>query len=1395
MKLLENKFFKLKCIFILILSAGFNYPQDLKFQHLTVEDGLANNQVYAVIQDRYGFMWFGTNDGLNRYDGYNLKVFRNDPNDSNSISDNTIRSLFEDKRGNIWIGTKSGALNKYDPLSEKFTKWKLNPNSAIYRSIKSIYEDSNENIWVGTHLDGLFKLNTKNNTIKQWKADTTKTNGLSHNYITSIIEDNNGNILIGTYNGLNIFNPDKPKNGFETFYHDSNNSNSLSSNIIWGLSKSTIDSNIIWIGTFNNVTKYNTQNSTFQRIEIDNSDSVLYGGSCEYIHDEIINGEKILWVDSYGGLSRINLTTGKSTRFIHRENNSQSLIDNQINQTLIDNNGIIWCGTEKGISYSTPKSSRFNSTIYNSYTSLLKDKEITVTSKFDSNRVWIGTNEGLYLLDSKSSEPDLKRISKLDGYSIYSLEPINDNEIWIGTFGQGLKHFNYAKNKITNWDLDKTKFPGQSINFNQAVFQDSKKNIWIGYSDAGIVRLNPKTGKFKLWQNEPGNKTSLTDNSVWVIKEDRLGRIWIGTLGGGLNLFVNKEGGEFQHWLKTEDKNNNMSSNRIYSICEVKKNKNEDNSKTILWLATSNGLNRFEIKNNKPNSNIYDIEVTNDFYTIKDGLPSNVIKSIIEDDDGNLWLGTSSGISFFDVKAKVFSNYSEEDGLNSTEMNSKSALKLNKQFLLFGGPEGLNIFNPKLIGSSTHKPNLIITDFQIFNKSVKIGKNSLLKKSLINTNEIQLTHDQNVFSFEFAALDYNSPQSIKYAYKMEGFDKDWIESGNRRFVTYTNLNHGNYVFKVKSTNADGVWVDNETSINILIDPPWWKTIWADTAFIFLILLGLYAVRRFELNRTHLRNELKLREFEVKQKSQLEEIKSRFFANFSHEFRTPLMLIKGPLEQLKKGKDKAENIELIEQNSERLKSLIDQLLELSQLEKASISLKARELNIVIILKGLISSFESLAKQKNIKLNFENNLNEENLWIDKDKFEKIIINLISNAIKFTPENGNVKISVNEIIGNGDSFVEISISDNGISIPKEKIDKIFDRFFQVDDSSQRSFGGSGIGLSLVKEFVDLHKWKISVQSEKGIGTEFKLLIPYGDSYLADDQKIKIELQNDKSDDLKETEDLSIGEATIKNQIATYNKNKDSILIVEDSKDVRKYLSRLLKDEYQIFEAVNGTEGLITASKIIPDLIISDVMMPSMDGMEFCSRIKSEWQTSDIPIILLTAKASFESKIEGLDIGADEYLTKPFETRELFVRIKNLIEQRKRIRQKYSNNIEIFFDSSNMNTAEDNFIKKVIDLVEKNMDKTNYGTEQLAKELFVSRTKLHRKIIEITGQAPGEFIRTSKLKKAAKLLLENKLSVTQIAYEIGFSSPAQFTRAFSKQFNCVPSEFSSIYKLQKQS
>jgi signal transduction histidine kinase/DNA-binding response OmpR family regulator/sugar lactone lactonase YvrE len=1053
--------------------------------------------------------------------------------------------------------------------------------------------------------------------------------------------------------------------------------------------------------------------------------------------------------------------------------------------------------TENGVSYFTPKSSLFNSLDF-SYTnfkssSTLNKKNTTALNKSSDNKYWIGTADGLYSVEYTKYNQHVKKINEFDGIHIWSLASVNENELWVGTYGKGLKRFEYRINKIISEDINSPKIKTEALYYNKSLLTDSRKNIWVGYWGVGIARINPQTGEADVWQNEPGNTKSLSHNDVWVIKEDRSGRIWIGTQGGGLNLFEDKNGGIFHYWLHTENKKSEISSNNINSIYETSKSDNATDPETTLWIGTSNGLNRVDVEE-KSISNPYDIHLTFHSYSIKDGLPANNVNSILEDDEGNLWLGTGDGISFFDVTDETFTNFSLADGLNGTVMNTESALRLDNGLMLFGSTKGLNIFDPEKIKLSDYKPSIVITDFQIFNSSVEIGENSILKESILTTDEIILTHDQDVFSFEFAALDYNSSQSIEYAYKMEGFDKDWIESGNRRFATYTNLDPGNYIFNVKSTNADGVWNDTVTSLSITINPPWWRTLWAYGLYVVLIFLGLLGIRRFELNRTKLRNELKLREFEVQKKTELEEVKSRFFANLSHEFRTPLMLIKGPLEQLKGGKDNvnySENINLIERNSDRLKELIDQLLELSQLEKAVIPLKAKQEDVIVILKGLLSSFESLAEQKNISVSFESDTDSKVCWIDRDKFEKVVNNLLSNAFKFTPSGGQVIVSISELLKDEKHYSEIKISDTGVSIPNDKIDKIFNRFYQVDDSAQRSYGGSGVGLALVKEFVELHKWSISVESEKEKGTEFKLMIPMWD-YLEEEEKVLSDLIfSDTNNFTTRTEETSSPVAELKEQIElSDSNNKPSVLIVDDSEDVRKYLSNLLEENYTISEADNGESGIKAATENLPDLIISDVMMPSMDGIEFCRRIKSEWQTSDIPVILLTAKASAESKIEGLEIGADDYLTKPFDSKELFTRIKNLLEQRKRLRDRYNKDPKTITETSKLNKADQEFLNKFLELIGSNLDKTNFGTEQLANELFVSRTQLHRKILAITGQAPGEFIRIIKLKRAAKLLLDGKLSVTQVAYEIGFSSPAQFTRAFVKQFNCVPSEYSSRQK-----
>ncbi|MCW8849048.1 MAG: hypothetical protein OQJ81_03640, partial [Melioribacteraceae bacterium] len=561
-------------LFILLVPNQIQFGQTINFNQITVENGLSNNDVNTLLQDKYGFIWFGTDDGLNRYDGYNFKVFRHAPEDTNSISDNSIWALAEDKKGNLWIGTKAGYLNKYDPFSESFKYWKLESDFTEENSVKAIFEDKKGNIWIGTYKDGLYKLYEATNRFDHWSASNDNLKSLSHNYIQSISEDSEGNLLIGTYIGLNIFNPDSPERGFKRFYHNPDNDSTISNNLIWALSQSKNDSSKIWIGTANHISVYKTESPTFKRLDIANPTSLQYGTSGSAVIEEFNEDGNYIWVASYSGLLKLNIQTGKTSRFLHDENNLQSLISNQINGIIKDRTGVLWIATENGISYTTPKSKMFNSIIIDKVTvntpAELQRKNITAISAYNKDNIIVGTTEGLYSIDYLNYDAKLNAIHEFNDTHIWSIASTNRKDIWVGTFGKGLKKYNFEKNKVTSWDLDYPKARTQSIYYIKTILSDSKNYVWVGYWGVGASRINIKTGDSDIWLYEKGNPKCISHNDVWVIKEDRFGRIWLGTVGGGLNLFEDRDGGIFQHWLKNEAEDKNLSSNNIYSICESK---------------------------------------------------------------------------------------------------------------------------------------------------------------------------------------------------------------------------------------------------------------------------------------------------------------------------------------------------------------------------------------------------------------------------------------------------------------------------------------------------------------------------------------------------------------------------------------------------------------------------------------------------------------------------------------------------------------------------------------------------------------------------------------------------------------------------------------------------------
>lgn len=1345
-------------------------PIHSMFDHFTKKEGLSGNQITHIVQDNKGFLWIGTKTGLNKFDGQSFKHYKFITDEINSLSDNEINFIYQSSDGLFWIGTQNG-LNVFNPYKEEVKHFRLN-DSLPSNEITAIGEDKFGNLWIGTR-KGISSFDIKSNELKIFSFNPANKKGISSNVIKAIQTDKNGNLWIGTTKGLCRY--DYESGNFETFLNDSSDSRSVSGNMISYLSKDK-DGNL-WIGTTTGLSKLIIKSNKYEFDNHSFDDGTENGKKLNRIRSFDFDSKGNIWIGTIGaGLIQFNPSTGQFRNYQYSLNELSSINDNEIFSVCVDNFDNVWVGSpQKGLSKFSPSKSRFQ--LFRPDNLSIKDvpsNDITAIYFDDeSNYIWLGTNGAgifVYQLDENFYPSDLKfRLTKDDKVGLasnYVTTIIRDKDglIWIGTLAGGLNKYDPKTKKIEVFKTNPDNPKSISNNYINIIFEDSEGYIWIGTSAGGVNRYDKQSNTFERFTYVPGKANNLSVNSpeITSIIEDSEGNIWFGTTTGGLNRY-NKKENRFIYFFPESGNNNSLSFRNISCIYKDKIGR--------LWIGTLGG-----------GLNLY---YNNSFrhFTEKNEFVSDIILAISEDQNGFLWLTTSNGVSRFNPQTNELINFDEGDGLQSREFNPRAiANQKLSGTLFFGGVKGLNIFNNVPIEKKQNSPQIVFTDFKVFNKSIIPAEDSPIKESISYAKEINLSHDQDVISFSFASLDFTSPTKIQYAYMLEGFDNDWVYIGNNREVTYTNLSPGSYVFKVKATNSDGIWNDTGTQIGLIIHPPFWRTWWAFIVYTIIAILGLYGIRKYELSRIKLRNELRLKDFESKKLQEVDLIKSRFFANISHEFRTPLMLIKGPVEHLInqiKDYKQLEQLQIVNRNADKLKQLIEQILELSQLEAATISLKIKEENLVTLLRGITYSFESHANQKNIALDFI--AEDENLYaeVDRDKLEKIMNNLLSNAFKFTDEGGKVLIEIKKVLGNENQFAEIKISDTGIGIEQNKLEKIFDRFYQVDDSQSKKYTGSGIGLALVKELVDLHKWIISVNSKVGEGTSFILQIPLVDRFNAENIPSEVKVV---SNQILEQDLVDSSLDVEKNQTTN---DKPSILIVEDSEDVRKYLSEVLKKDFKLIEANNGKEGIEKAKAFSPDLIISDVMMPEMDGIEFCRLVKTDLDTSHIPVILLTAKVSHESKLEGLEIGADDYLVKPFETRELLIRIRNLLEQRKRLREKYSKEIRIAAESITTNSIDNEFLKQAFGVTEKNFSNPDFNAEDLAIGLNMSLSKFRRKLLALTGESPGEFLRTFRLKKSAQMIIENKFSITQIALEVGFSSSSHFTKAFQQHFGCLPSEF----------
>lgn len=1349
----------------------FAQSENYKFSRLDVYDGLSHNQVNAILKDPDGFMWFGTMSGLNRYDGYSFKIFRNKHGDSSSLYNNYIHSLYELPGGKIWITTATVPCI-YDSHTEKFdadVTHYLNFLGLPSGSVINIVKGNEGRYWFLYDSLGLYLYSGLEKKGKEFRQNFK----FYHNEkITSINETKDGKLWV-------VY-----QNGFLEQYDIQSNKVIFSSTALQNLLKGNNPYDLladsdgdVWIWCFRyGVFLFHPQSDSIRQFNESSSPSKL---NSNLVSRLVQDNDGLIWIGTdHGGVNVIDKKNNFRTSYLVNDpKDPKSLSQNSINTLYKDDDGIMWLGTYKqGIDFLNGNIVKFPHYHHvESTANTLQYNDVNRFAEDRSGNIWIGTNGGgLIYFDRKKNtftqylhDPNNK--NSLSTNVIVSLWVDHDDKLWIGTFLGGLSSFD-GKNFIHYRHNDNA--PSGLSNDNVwEIFEDSEQNLWVGTLGGGLDLLDRKTSRFEHYQYKAGKPSPLPSNYISSILEDKKGNLWIGTDIGVAVFEKNKTTPTFyQH---TNDKNS-LSSNSVTCLLQ--------DTRDRIWVGTLEGLNLF-------NAQTKGFQV----FTSSDGLPDNMVLNILEDNHQTLWLSTPNGLCGAIPAEKEHGvalsilNYDETNNLQNREFNDNAALKTTAGELMFGGPSGFNVITPDKIKKSVYHPKITFTSLQILNNEVKpgdeINHRVLLQQSISKIQSIDLKYKENVFSIEFASLDFSHSSLDKYAYMLQGFNPDWLYAdGSQRRVTYTNLDPGHYVFKVKILNRDGVWSDIKT-LKIYIAPPFWRTPLAYILYTLTIIGILFLARKIMLDRVHMRFEMQQQRREAERAQAIDQLKTKFFTNVSHEFRTPLSLIISPLDKIIKNtgdEDQKKQLTLVHRNARRLLNLVNQLLDFRKIEVQGVKLYRSIGDIVQFAKEISYSFTDIAEKKGIQFSFSSNADSLEIYFDKDKVEKILFNLLSNAFKYTHDNGTVRV---QLIYTAPSFdkqegtLAIEVQDNGIGIPADKHERIFERFFQTDVPESMVNQGTGIGLAITKEFVKLHNGVITVRSEPDKGTCFTVTLPAKKIHEPAVHSITNPVPVEDAEQIVFEESHDHGK-------------KKTIVIVEDNEDLRFYLKENLRGYYHVEEATNGKEGWEKIKRLNPDLVVSDILMPLMDGVELAKKIKTYTLTAHIPVILLTAMGSEEKQIEGFHAGVNDYITKPFTFEILHSRIKNLLAQQKLLQKRFQKQIEVNPGDITITPVDEKFLKQALEVVEKFMENPEFSVEDFSREMHMSRVALYKKILSLTGKAPLEFIRSMRLKRAAQLLEKSGWSIAEIAYEVGFNNPKNFTKYFKEEFKMLPSHYISDKK-----
>lgn len=1363
--------------------------------HVSTNQGLSQVTALVTLQDRLGFIWIGTQNGLNRYDGYNMKIYTHRDDDTTSVGGNFIYSLFEDSKGFIWVGTRDNGLSVFDPQTEIFSHYKNIPDdegSLSDNFIHSIYEDSKGIIWVGTWNGGLNALDPKTGKITRYTSDPNAKNGLRSKTITSITEDSKGNLWIGTFGGgLNQLDPQRKS--FKHYVNEPDHPNSIASNRVISLYKDPTEKDVLWIGTIDGgLNRFDIQTGQFRSYQ--KQEGIPYSAPSNRFHGICADpyDHEYLWLGTWdAGLSLFNKKTGQFKNFGFNLEDPNAIGAFMLFGISADRSGNIWIGSQgdgvNKIDRSKQVFEYWNAVKYGYQ--YIKGKEISAIIEEKSGKgAWIGTaDDGLHYINyEQKTHQHFMQLPGTDAalqqYHVHALLEDRKGQIWVGLSGNnlyvrrvGATTFQLAEELTC---VSKNKDEKTDI---RTLYEDGKGQIWVGALSKGLFSISSGQNTCKQYANSTENPDVIGSNDILCINEDSKGHLWVGTRTGGLNLY-NPAKDRFVIY-KNDPKNAlSLSNNSVNGITTSSRYAD------LLIIATSGGICLLNLKQDLLTN---PAQVVFSRISSDKGLHDNTIYTIEEDENGYFWASTTKGLFLMELKQsggvyqmKVLRHYDKSDGLQNNELNANASFNNRKGELFFGGVDGLNIIRKYEPADEAENVPVSITRFEKYSKSGAVEISGIAHQ-----NQIVLSYNENTFSVEFAVLNFRNTLKNRYAYRLEGESNDWIELGERRRLTFANLGPGRYTLQIKASYDGGTW-SGVTSLKIVIRPPWWRSNLAFLVYICMLAGAIALWRKYERKRLHIANELKLQASRAEQLKEIDRLKSEFFANISHEFRTPLTLILGPLNQLIEGKLKG-NIQqeytLMRNNAQRLKKLIDQMLDLSKLDAGKYEIQKKQSDIVAFVKGMSSVFLPLAERRQIRFEVDSDFSAYLFDFDQELMENILLNLLSNAFKFTPDNGQITIKITEDKAENPETrakLKLTVADTGVGISEENIPFVFDRFYKTPQSHIET--GTGIGLALVKELVILHGGTIIARSELGKGSAFEILLPH-------------ELQHvEHSSSPLEQPDLnqatSLSELLMPDDIpliseadSAYN-TKEHLplaLIVEDNRDMSRYIQQQLEGRYQLIAAHDGKQGLKMAQEHIPDIIICDLMMPEMNGYELCKKLKADQFSSHIPIILLTAKASGGSRIEGLQAGADDYMVKPFDAKELLARADNLIAQRKHLRALLGSATKTSSTNQLISSADAALIDRLLAIVYEHIADEHFDVDQLARQAGFSRAQLYRKVKALTDQSVSEYIQTIRLKRAAELILQHAGNFTEVAYQVGFKDPSYFSKCFRKQFDCLPSEY----------